>query len=96
MKKPTKLFLQWIWVLPLLIWFMLTITAPSGEKHTSVTSSFEVEETTEGKHTLFIASPGFTGTEEGLTIFFDDLTIVNNRIKVILDGEVYWISLEGR
>ena len=45
-------------------------------------------------HSLYIASPGFNGTFDGLTIYFDAQTIVNNRIKVILDGEVYWIRLE--
>ena len=29
MRKPTRFLLQWIWLLPLLIWFALTVTAPT-------------------------------------------------------------------
>ena len=43
---------------------------------------------------LYIPSPGFNGDFDGLTIFFNEETIVNDCIKVILDGEVRWIRLE--
>ena len=83
-------------VIILFLAMMIIFHPDSNEEAVLLNPSSKVEEATEGKHTLFIASPGFIGSIKGLTIFFDDSTVVNNRIKVVLDDKVYWIRLEGR
>ena len=73
-------------VLIIVVGIMLWMAAHGDRDENSAPSS--------AAHSLYIASPGLSGDFDGLTIFFDEQSIVNNRIKVILDGELYWIRLE--
>ena len=82
-----------IFVIPISI-FILGVWLLSDEPEPCI-SYFESKEIS-STNELFVASPGFSGDTDGLTIYFNDESIVNNRIKVLLNGEVRWIRLEGR
>jgi hypothetical protein len=89
--KYTPLRLALIVTVGVLLW--LAAYGPKG--CSSTISSLNFDPTSSAAHSLYIASPGLSGDFDGLTIFFDESTIVNNRIRVILDGEVRWIRLEA-
>lgn len=82
--KYTPLRLALIVIVGLLLWLVAYPTGCSSTKSTSL-----------GVHSLYVASRGFSGDFDGFTIYFDEPTIVNNRIKVIFDDEIYWIRLEA-
>ena len=89
--KYTPLRLALIVVVGILLW--LAAYGPRG--CFSTISSLPFVPASSAAHSLYIASPGLSGDFDGLTIFFDNQTIVDNRIKVVLDGEVRWIRLEA-
>ena len=90
MEKGTRFILQWVWMLPLLIWLILTTTANEPELIIEAPEEILYQFTTTGEWKESFSPQLF------LKITDTDLSrcFIDGRLRVDLNGEIYWIRLE--
>lgn len=93
MNNRTKSFFKWVWILPLLIWFVLTI---AGMTETNITTELDKPDYVDPIFEINAYDAIWSQPKALIEIKNTDVSemIVDDRLKLIVNGEIYWIRLE--